>query len=202
MKLVSGVFYFFLGAISLVLCLGLWGANSRCDKDGVDDSGFRSIVDESKGGFLQMFIEGLSDNVFFSDVFLDVYERPCGSYKYAVKVMSDPDMDEGQKLLAVISMQRLPAASYFDFSEAAILSYRSGNLPLRALEYTFFPDLAYSSRHQWYFWYPRWRELNREVADLANNEYVTQGVRKKLSGETWWDWMDERASRGFSPSRQ
>lgn len=203
MKLAFRCFFcLLLFAISLVLSLGLWGASSRCGEGVVDDSSFRSIINELKGDFLQNFTEGLSDDLFFSDDFIDIYESPCGSFKYAKKVMSDPEMDEGQKLVAVISMQRLPAASYFDFSAEVLRSYRTGNLSLRVLKYTFFPNIAYSSRHQWYFWYPRWRELNREAAELAQDNYVTRRVEQKLNGEIWWNWMDERASRGFTPSRR
>lgn len=203
MKLVLRYFFYLLfGAILIVLCLGFWGANSRCDRDEVDDSSFRSIIDESKGYFFQTFTEGLSGNVFFSDEFIDIYEHPCRGYKYAMKVISDPGMDQGQKLLAIIGMQRLPAASYFDFSEAALVSYRAGNLSLRALDYTFFPNLAYSSRHQWYFWYPRWRDLNRRAANAVADNSFASDVDRKLSGEIWRDWMDERASRGFTPSRR
>ncbi|MBD9680434.1 hypothetical protein IB274_27270 [Pseudomonas sp. PDM18] len=190
-----------LGAVA-ILCVGLWGANSRCDKVEVGSPLYGMVVERYRGDYLALRNEGRSDIVFLSDLFIYMYEHPCENYNSAVRFIFDPKMDEGQKLLVILSMQLLPAASYFDFSEEALRAYKKGQLSVRALDSVFFPSVTYSSRHQWYFWYPRWRELNKRAASAVGDRHFASDVDRKLSGETWWDWMDERADRGFAPQRR
>jgi hypothetical protein len=77
--------------------------------------------------------------LFRSPEFVEVYSQPPEFREQALQLLRAPDASEPQKIIAALSMQKLPLPELVEFSEQVLRYLESGLLSERVFERAVFP---------------------------------------------------------------
>jgi len=184
-----------VGGLLLVAAVAAYGYYSgqrrACTIAAAPDDGYRAEIDRIgliPGGKF----EEAPLNPYFSDEFIRIYEAPCAYYGDAVEALSSNEYTTIQKRGVVLSMQRLPAGDYFALAEKSLALFEAKTIDRETFDFVFFPYLEVKATSQKYFWHPTWRDLLKRAAAASNDADFQRRVDDKLSGKTYWEWVDHR----------
>lgn len=138
-------------------------------------------------------------DLFRSEDFIQVYEKPKDHVKEALELLASPDAGETGKLIAAYSMQKLPRPDYLKFLDATLALWKAGRVSVDVYWTAAFPTLEWNTTLQENYKDPAVAAFLKKARAAAKSEANKKYIDRILSGVAAQDVEDMRDTGTIGP---